>query len=103
MNVLPIGVRKDRVEQQVIERPTVDRDTQAIQIHEVERDHIARMMHLGKRDFLLNPVVEPPFLHPPLQRPPDRIRDRSLARLGIVVFLLEPIQQRHGLQSRIGF
>ena len=87
----------------MIERPAADRDAQAIQIDEVKRDHIPGMVHLGKRDFLLNPVVEPPFLHPSLQRPPDRIRNRSLARFGIVVFLLEPIQKRHGLQSRIGF
>lgn len=103
MNVLPIGKRENRVEQQVIEGPTADREAQAIQIHEVEGDHIPRVMHLGKRDFPLDPVVELPFLHPPLQRPPDRIRNRPLARVGIVVFLLEPIQQRHRLQSPIGF
>jgi hypothetical protein len=101
MNGLPIGIREDRVKQHVIIRSAANRDPQAIQDDEVKRDHVPRMMNLRKRDFLLDSVVEFPFLHPPLQRPPNRIRDRPLTRFGVVVFLLEPIQQSKGLQTRI--
>jgi hypothetical protein len=103
VDVLPIGIREDRMKQQMIVRPSANRDAQAIQVDEVKRDHVPRMMHLGKLDLLLNSVLEFPFLHPPFQRPSEGIADRPLARFGVVVFLLEPIQQRHRPESGIGF
>jgi hypothetical protein len=95
MNVLPIGIREDRMKQQMLVRSAPDRHAEAIQVDEVERDHIARMMHLGKLDLVLDSVLELPFLNPPFQRPPEGIRDRPVSCFGVVVFLLEPIQQRH--------
>lgn len=95
VNVLPIGIREDRMKQQMIVRSAANRNAQAIQVDEVERDHIAGLMHLGKLDLVLNSVLQLPFLHPPLQRPPEGIADRPFSRFGGVVFLLEPIQQGH--------
>ena len=37
-----------------------------IELDEVERDHIPGMVHLRKRDLLLNAMIQLPFLHPPL-------------------------------------
>lgn len=103
MHVFPIGVGEDRMKQEVLISSASDRHAQCVQVDEVEGDHIPRMMHLGKLDLLRDAVVELPFLHPPLQRPPNGIGDRPLARLRVVVFLLEPIQESHRLQVGIGF
>lgn len=103
MNVFPIGVSEDGMKQEVLISSAPNRHAQGVQVDEVEGDHIPRMMHLGKLDLLRDAVLELPFLHPPLQRPPNGIGDRPLARLRVVVFLLEPIQQSHRLQAGIGF
>lgn len=102
VDVLPIGIREDRMKQQMLVRSAPNRHAKGIQVDEVERDHIAGMMHLGKLDLLGDFVLELPFLNPPLQRPPEGIRDPPFSRFGVVVFLLKPIQQRHRPEPRIG-
>lgn len=102
MNVFPIGVGEDRMEQEVLVSSASNRHAQCIQVDEIEGDHIPRMMHLGKLHLLQDAVIELPFLHPPFQRPPNAIRDRPLAGFRAVVFLFEPIQESYRLQTGIG-
>ena len=105
VDVLPVGIRKDGVKQHVIVRTSLNRDPQSIQNDEVESKHVARMMNLGKVDFLLHPVLQLPSLNSPLQRPANRIGDRQLALvLGRgIVFLFQPIEQGKGPQPGVPF
>lgn len=105
VDVLPVGIREDGVEQLVVIRTSLNRDLQSIQIDEVESDHVARMMNLGEVDFLLHPVLQLPPLNSPLQRPSNRIGDRqfALATGRRIVFLLQPIEQGKGSQPVVLF
>jgi len=105
VDVLPVGIREDGVEQLVVIRTSLNRDPQSIQIDEVESDHVARMMNLGEVDFLLHPVLQLPLLNSPLQRPSNRIGDPqfALATGRRIVFLLQPIEQGKGSQPVVLF
>ncbi len=98
VDVLPVGIGEDGVEQLVVVRTSLDRDPQSIQIDEVESDHVARMVNLAEVDFLLHPVLQLPSLNASLQRPPNRIGDPQLALAAgrRIVFLLQPIEQSKG-------
>ncbi|MCA9139141.1 MAG: hypothetical protein KDB00_20350 [Planctomycetales bacterium] len=58
-----------------------NRDIQAVQVHEVKGHHIARMMNLGKNDFLRNIVLQFPSLNATFQGSPQRIGDDLLRGL----------------------
>ena len=105
VDVLPVGIREDSVEQLVVVRTSLNRDPQSIHVHEVESDHVARMMNLGEVDFLLHPVLQLPLLNSPLQRPSNRIGDPqfALATGRGIVFLLQPIEQGKGSQPGVPF
>jgi len=96
VNVFPIRVGKDRVEHHVFERLVPDRDLQRIHHDEVKGDHVARMMHLRKRHFLLDTVLQLPLLHASFESATNRVSDAILTFLtgGRVVLLLEPIENR---------
>ena len=100
VNVLPVRVGEDRMEQHVIERLATYRDLQRIHNDEVERDHVACMVDLRELDILLDAVRQLPALNAPLERSSNRVgyARRTFRR---VVFLLEPIKNRIGLQLRI--
>jgi len=98
VDVLPVGIREDGVEQHVLVRTSSNRDLQSVQNDEVESDHVPRMMNLRELDFLFDSLLKLPLLNAPLQRPSNRIADQHLA-LGIgliVVFLFQPIEQGKG-------
>lgn len=57
MHVLPVRVSEDRMKQHVIERLAAERHFQGIHDHEVEGDHVARMMPLRKLDVLLDTML----------------------------------------------
>jgi len=105
VDVFPVGIREDGVEQLLVVGAPLDRDPQSIHVDEVDGDHVARMMNLGEVDFLLHPVPQLPSLNSPLQRPSNRIGDPQLALVfgrGIV-FLFQPIEQGKGPQPRVPF
>jgi hypothetical protein len=105
VDVFPVGIREDGVEQHVIVRTSLNRNLQSIQIDEVKSDHVARMMNLGEVDFLLHPVLQLPSLNSPLQRPSNRIGDPQLALATgrWIVFLFQPIEQGKGSQPGVPF
>jgi hypothetical protein len=82
------------MEHHVFERPFSDRDLQRIHHDEVKGDHVARMMHLWKNDFLLDTMLQLPSLDTPFESTTNRVRDANVAflTLGWVVLLLEPIE-----------
>jgi hypothetical protein len=98
--VLPVRVGQDGMKQQVIEALAGERDAECVHDYEVERDHVARVMHLREGDLLFDAVFQLPSLHASLQRAADRIGHMRLAR-GRIVFLLEPIQDRIRLELPI--
>jgi hypothetical protein len=93
------------MEHHVFERLVPDRDLQRIHHDEVEGDHVARMMHLRKRDFLLDTMLQLPSLHTPFESATNRVSDAILAFLtdGRVVLLLEPIENRVRFQPWLFF
>ena len=105
VNVLPIRVSKDRVEQHVIERLAADGDLQRIHHDEIECNHVTRMMHLRERDFLFDTMLQLPPLHTPFEGAANRVGDANVTFFtgGRVVLLLEPIQNRVRFQSSILF
>lgn len=98
MHVFPIRVGQHGMEHQVFEGPSLDRDAERVHVHEVEREHVARLMDLGKTHFLFDAVLQLPTQDPSLQRPPELIRDAWLLA-GQIVLLLQPIQDRVRLQA----
>jgi hypothetical protein len=100
VNELPIRIGEDRVEQQVIERPSPDGHPQGIHRHEVEGDHIPGVVYLGEDHFLLDVVAELPMCDAAFQGAADRVGDhRFAARL--VVLLLEPFQNGDRFQPGV--
>jgi len=102
VNVLPVRVGEDRMKQQVIERLAAQGHLQGIQNYEVEGDHVAGMMNLWELDLLFDTVLQLPALDASFERSADRIAHPRLT-LWWIVFLLEPIQNRIGLEPRIVF
>jgi len=103
MDVFPIGIGEDGMKQQVVVLPSLNRDPQLVQDHEVKGDHVARMMNLRESDFLFDAILQLPLLNSPLQRAPHRTGDHDLpcaAGRGIV-FLFQPVKQGKGTQPRI--
>ncbi len=94
-DVLPVRVRQHEVVQQVRKRLALDGHRQPAHAREVRRAQPPRLMHLGEEHFLGRPVLRAPLPHAPLQRPP-----RPLPVLAGVL-LLQPLQQRLGLQPRL--
>ena len=105
VDVFPVGIGEDRVEQHVVVGTSPKGDPQSVQDDEVEGDHVSRMMHLRKVDFLLNPVLQFPLLNAPFQGSANRIGDPHLAWLAgrRIVFLFQPVQQREGPEAGIVF
>jgi len=100
VNVLPVRVGEDGMEQHVIKGLATQGDHQCIHDNEVERHHVAGVVDLRKLDILLHTVFQLPVLNAPLERPPNRVSDVGRL-LRYVVLLLEPIKNRIGLQLRI--
>ncbi len=100
VNVLPVRVGEDCVEQHVIERLAAQGDLQCIHDHEVERNHVTCVVGLCKLDILLHTVGQLPALNAPLKRSPNRVSD-TRRTIHCVVLLLEPIKNRVRLQLRI--
>ena len=67
VNVLPIGIGKDRMEQHVIKGFAAHRDLQRIHDYEIKRQHVTSMMNLREFHFLLDTVPEFPTLHAALE------------------------------------
>jgi hypothetical protein len=100
VNVLPVRVSEDGVEQHVIESLPAEGDLQRVHDHEIKRDHVARVVHLRELDVLLDTVLQLPTLHQPFERATNRVRHLRRT-FGRIVFLLEPIKKRIGLEPRI--
>lgn len=100
VNVFPVRVGEDRMEQHVIERLAAESNFQGIHDDKVEGDHVARMMNLRKLDVLLDTMLQLPALDASFERSANRIAHARLT-FGRIVFLLEPIKNRIGLESRI--
>jgi hypothetical protein len=101
VNILPIRVGKDRMEHHVLKSLLPDRNVQLIHDDEVECDHVARMMLLGKNDFLLDTMLQLPLLDTPFESATNRVSDTNVTfrTVGRVVFLLEPIENCVRFQS----
>ncbi|MDH5626142.1 MAG: hypothetical protein OEY21_08545 [Nitrospira sp.] len=93
VNVFPVRVSEDRMKQQVIETLAAESNLQAIHDHEVKGQHIARVVNLRELDLLLDILLQLPTLDASFQCSANRIADARL-RVGQIVFLLEPIQNR---------
>jgi len=102
VDVFPVRISKDRMEHQVFEGLAIHRDLQGVHDDEVKREHIAGMVNLWELDVLLDAMLQLPALHASLQRSSNRVGDAGLT-CGRIVFLLEPIKNRVGLQSPIVF
>lgn len=94
---LPVRVRQHAVIHQVLKRLAADGHAQVVHRGEVRGAQSAGEMDLGKEDFLGWARRRPPVLHAPLQRPHLTILEP------IRVFLLQPLEQRLGLQLRFLF
>ena len=90
VNVFPVRVRQHGMEQLVVELLSGNRDLQAVQVHEVEGHHIARMMNLRKDDFLANIVIQLPSLNATFQGSPQGVGNDLLCWFAAwrIVFLL---------------
>jgi len=95
VDVFPIGIREDRVEQQVVERPSPEGDPQPVEHDEIKSQDVSRMMRLRERHFLGHILLQFPVLHAPLQSPSNRVGDHDLSGNSErrIVFLFEPLQQ----------
>ncbi len=97
VNVFPVRVRQDRMEEHVIERLAAEGDFQAIHDDEVKGHDVARVMHLRELDLLLDTLLKFPTLNPSFERSANRSTDLRLTS-GRIVFLLQPIQDRIGFE-----
>ncbi len=70
MNVLPVRVGERCMKQLVIELLAVQCDAQHVQVNEVKGNHIARKMNLRQDYFLLNIVLNLPFVNASFQGSP---------------------------------
>ena len=94
-HVFPVRVREHKVIDQMRERLPLNRHPQLFHVAEIRGAQAPRFMHLGEEHFLGRPVLGLPLPHPPLQRAP-----RGLP-VTVGILLLEPLQQRLGLQARL--
>ena len=96
-NRLHVRVRQHAMKQRVIKAMPGDRDPQIIHHREVAGRQSPRMMHLLEYHGFSRSLEAAPFGHPSLESSPGGIG--KLPR----VFLLEPFQQRLGLEAGFGF
>jgi len=93
------------MKQLVVKLLSLHRDAQAVQVHEVKGHHITGSMNLREHNFLLYVMLESPFVYTTFQGSSQGVGYHQLGRFAtwLVVFLLEPTEQRNGLQTRVRF
>src|SRR5688572_4559966 len=93
------------MKQLVLKLLPLDRDAQAVQVHEVKGHQRTGPMNLREHNFLLYIMLESPLMNPTFQDSSQRVGYRQLRRIATwqIVFLLQPTEQCNGLQTRIRF